>query len=339
MSSASKTKEPVVDVSTINQKAIEVLKIEADGIVNLIDRIDDNFSEMIDTICRSSGRLIVSGIGKSGIVGRKIVATLNSTGTRALFLHPVEAMHGDLGQVSADDIFIALSNSGQTDELCILLPSIRRIGCKIIAFTGSKESTLAIQSDIVIDVGVAREACPLGLAPTASTTAMLAMGDALAVVLLEKKYFKSSDYRMIHPGGNLGQRLAGKVKDLMLTGPSLPRVSEGTSMRAAVQEIDRGGLGTTLVTNSHKKLSGIITDGDIRRLVASGQSFLNIDVEAVMTKNPQTIGKESPTYDALNLMEKHQITVLPIVDAEGGVLGILHLHDILGKGEFKFNGV
>ena len=338
MSSKSKIKKQENDSAAIIQKAIDVLKIEAEGILNLVDRIDDNFSEMIEQICGSSGRLIIAGIGKSGIVGRKIVATLNSTGTRSLFLHPVEAMHGDLGQVSPNDIFIALSNSGETDELCILLPSIRQIGCKIIAFTGSKNSTLATQSDIVIDVGVECEACPLGLAPTASTTAMLAMGDALAVVLLEKKHFKTSDFRMIHPGGTLGQRLAGKVKDLMFTGPSLPRVSEGTSMPEAIKEIDRGKLGTTLVLTSQNKLSGIITDGDIRRMVASGQSILELTVEDVMTKNPQTLEENSPTYDALNIMEKYQITVLPIVNSQGGVQGILHLHDILGKGEFKFNG-
>ena len=338
MSSNSKIEEQEHDSGTIIQKAIEVLKIEADGIINLVDRIDDNFSKMIEQACSSSGRLILSGIGKSGIVGRKIVATLNSTGTRSLFLHPVEAMHGDLGQVSRDDIFMVLSNSGETDELCILLPSIRRIGCKIIAFTGAKNSTLAAQSDIVIDVGVAREACPLGLAPTASTTAMLAMGDALAVVLLEKKHFKSSDFRMIHPGGTLGQRLASKVKDLMLTGPSLPRVSVTTRMHVAVKEIDRGRLGTTLVTNPQNKLSGIITDGDIRRLVASGQSFLKLTVKDIMTKNPRAIAQNSPTYDALNLMEQHQITVLPVVNTLKEIQGILHLHDILGKGEFKFNG-
>ena len=334
---SSKFKKQKHDSGTIIQKAIEVLKIEADGIINLVDRIDDNFFEMIEQICNSSGRLIIAGIGKSGIVGRKIVATLNSTGTRSLFLHPVEAMHGDLGQVSRDDIFIALSNSGETDELCILLPSIRRIGCKIIAFTGSRNSTLATQSDIVIDVGVEREACPLGLAPTASTTAMLAMGDALAVVLLDKNHFKSSDFRMIHPGGTLGQRLAGQVKDLMLTGPSLPLVSEGTGTQEAVKTIDRGKLGTTLVTNSQNKLSGIITDGDIRRLVASGRAFLKLTVDEIMTKNPQSITEDSPTYDALNIMEQHQITVLPVVNSREEVIGILHLHDILGKGEFKFN--
>jgi arabinose-5-phosphate isomerase len=333
---ANKTEQQ--DAGTIIRKAVDVLKIEARGILSLVDRIDKNFSDMIERICRSSGRLIISGIGKSGIVGRKIVATLNSTGTRSLFLHPVEAMHGDLGQVSPDDIFIALSNSGETDELCILLPSIRKLGCKIITFTGSKNSSLAAQSDIVIDVGVETEACPLGLAPTASTTAMLAMGDALAVVLLEKKHFKSSDFKMIHPGGTLGQRLACKVGDLMLTGAHLPRVSEGTGMLEAIKIIDNGRLGTTLVTDTHNKLSGIITDGDIRRLVASGQSIARLIVEDVMTKNPKTIKNDSPAYDALNIMEQHQITVLPIVDPEGVIRGILHLHDILGKGEFKFNG-
>jgi arabinose-5-phosphate isomerase len=330
--------EPMSDSAAIIQKAIEVLKIEADGITNLIDRIDENFSDMVDLICKSSGRIIISGIGKSGIIGRKIVATLNSTGTRALFLHPVEAMHGDLGQVSSDDIFIALSKSGETDELNILLSSIRRIGCKIIAFTGAKDSNLANHSDIVINVGVDYEACPLGLAPTASTTALLAMGDALAVVLLEKKQFKSSDFKLFHPGGTIGQRLTAEIKDIMISGKSLPCATEGTPMTEAVKAIDRGGLGAILVVNQHNKLSGIITDGDIRRMVVSGQSIDELAVEDVMTNNPKTQLPEAPTYDALYIMEQHQITVLPIVNSEGNVTGILHLHDILGKGEFKFNG-
>src|SRR5210317_1061089 len=221
----------------IIQKAIEVLKIEADGITNLARRIDENFSEMVELIFNTSGRLIIGGIGKSGIVGRKIVATLNRTGTRSLFLHPVEAMHGDLGMVCKDDIFLALSNSGETDELNILLPSIRNIGCKIIAFTGNRHSTLAQHSDIVIDVAVDREACPLGLAPTASSTALLAMGDALAVVLLNKKHFKPSDFKKIHPGGILGQRLSSSVGDMMLTGTDVPQILEGASMEDAVAEI------------------------------------------------------------------------------------------------------
>lgn len=326
------------DSSAIIQKAIEVLKIEADGIISLIDRIDDNFSKMVGLICNSGGRIIISGIGKSGIIGRKIVATLNSTGTRSIFLHPVEAMHGDLGQVTPDDIFIALSKSGETDELNILLASIRRIGCKIIAFTGDKKSNLAIHSDIVIDVAVDCEACPLGLAPTASTTALLAMGDALAVVLLEKKQFKSSDFKLYHPGGTLGQRLTARIKDIMISPRSLPCVSEGTPMTEAVVVLDRGGLGAILVVNRRHKLSGIITDGDIRRMVVSGRKIAELAVEDVMTKNPSTLEDSAPTYEALNIMEQHQITVLPIVNSDREVKGILHLHDILGKGEFKFNG-
>lgn len=330
-------KKPLTEQDPIIQKAIEVLKIEADGIMNLLERVDHNFVEMVDIICASSARVIISGIGKSGIIGRKIVATLNSTGTRSLFLHPVEAMHGDLGQVSAGDIFIALSKSGETDELNILLPSIRRIGCKVIAFTGVKNSNLTRLSDIVIDVGVESEACPLGLAPTASTTAMLAMGDALAVVLLERKQFKSSDFRMFHPGGTLGQRLAARIKDFMIANDAVPVVVEGTPMTEAVVVIDRGRLGATLVVDQDSKLQGIITDGDIRRMVVSGGNTADLTVNAVMTPNPRTLPEDAPTYEALNLMEQHQITVLPIVDSTRNVKGIVHLHDILGKGEFKFN--
>ena len=319
-------------------EAIEVLKIEAEGILKLVDRIDGNFAEMVDLIYRSGGRLIVSGIGKSGIVGRKIVATLNSTGTRSLFLHPVEAMHGDLGIVSPDDIFLALSNSGETDELNILLPSIQKIGCKIIAFTGNEDSTLARHSDLIINVGVDKEACPLGLAPTASTTALLAMGDALAVVLINKKHFKPSDFKKIHPGGALGPRLSSKVSDIMLTGKDVSYVIEGASMEDAVEEIDRLELGVTLIVTADHLLTGIITDGDLRRLIAKKKSVFELTVEDVMTRNPRTVSHESPAYDALYIMEQHEITVLPITDTAGSFQGILHLHDILGKGEFKFNG-
>jgi len=320
------------------KQVVEVLKIEAQGILKLADRIDDNFPKMVDIICRSHGRLIVSGIGKSGLVGRKIVATLNSTGTKSLFLHPAEAMHGDLGMVGPDDIFIALSNSGETDELNILIPSIRKIGCKIIAFTGNKNSTLARHSDIIIDVAVKKEACPLGFVPTASTTALLAIGDALAVVLINKKHFNSGDFKKIHPGGTLGHRLSNKVKDFMLTGKSIPRVPEGTSMEDAVKEINRLGLGVTLVFRPDNTLAGIITDGDLRRLIAKRKSIHKLTVEQVMTKKPRTVAPDSPAYDALNMMEKYQITVLPVTDSTGKIRGILHLHDILGKGDFKFNG-
>lgn len=320
------------------EQAIEVLNIEAEGILGLVKRMDDSFARMVDLIVGSPGRVIVSGIGKSGIVARKVVATLNSTGTRALFLHPVEAMHGDLGIVGPDDVFLALSNSGETDELNLLLPSIRSIGCTMVAFTGDPCSTLARHSHIVVDVGVAREACPLGLAPTASTTAMLAMGDALAVVLINKKHFNSTDFRRIHPGGRLGRRLAKAVDDFMLTGGAVPVVSEGTVMADVVVAIDRHGLGVVFVVDAGGLLSGIVTDGDIRRLVAREAAFTGLPVEQVMTRRPRTIAAATPAYDALNLMERHQITVLPVTDPRGGVLGILHLHDILGKGEFKFNG-
>jgi len=322
----------------ILNEAIKVLRIEAEGILQLADRIDEAFAEMVELIYNSTGRLIIAGIGKSGIVGRKIVATLNSTGTRSLFLHPVEAMHGDLGIVSKDDIFIALSNSGETDEIIILVSSIQKIGCTIIAFTGNKNSTLAKHSDMVIDVGVDKEACPLGLAPTASTTALLAMGDALAVVLSNKRHFNQSDYKKIHPGGNIGQMLSSKVRDIMLTGKSLPIVFEGASLEEAIEKIDRFRLGTILILRSDDTLSGIITDGDLRRLIAKKRPIFELTVEEAMTKNPRTVGPDSPTYDALNMMEQHQITVLPITDPGGKIHGILHLHDILGKGKFKFNG-
>ncbi len=320
------------------QQAAEVLRIEAEGISGLIERIDQGFVEMVDIICRCRGRVIVSGIGKSGLIGRKIVATLNSTGTRSLFLHPVEAMHGDLGMVSRDDVFIALSYSGETDELNMLLPTIRKMGCPVIAFTGKDDSTLAKSSDIVINVAVKQEACPLGLAPTASSTAMLAMGDALAVVLINKKQFKSSDFKKFHPGGALGQRLASQVRDIMLTGDAIPWVAAGSEASAALREMDRHSLGVILVLSPAKRLLGIITDGDIRRAVARGLPLLDRKVDQIMTTEPYYVRAETPAYDALNLMEQHQITVLPIIDDSESVCGILHLHDILGKGEFKFNG-
>ena len=322
----------------IIKQAIEVLQLEAEGVLGLIDKIDESFTEMVELICNSKGRLIVGGIGKSGIVGRKIVATLNSTGTRSLFLHPVEAMHGDLGMVSRNDIFLALSNSGETDELNILLPSIRSIGCLIIALTGNTSSTLANQSDIIIDVGVDKEACPLGLAPTSSTTALLAMGDALAVVLINKKHFKQSDFKRIHPGGALGQRLSAMVEDIMLTGGSVPLISDSSSLAKAIKEIDSFGLGTVLVSEDKNRLAGIITDGDLRRLLAEKKQIDDLTVNDVMTKKPRTVSPESPVYDALNIMEQFQITILPVTDSSGRIEGILHLHDILGKGEFKFNG-
>ncbi|RJP84140.1 MAG: KpsF/GutQ family sugar-phosphate isomerase [Desulfobacteraceae bacterium] len=320
-------------------QAIDVLKMEAEGILKLIEKLDDGFTRMADLICKSRGRVIISGIGKSGIIGRKIVATLNSTGTRAIFLHPVEAMHGDLGIVSGNDIFIAMSNSGETDELNVLLPSIRNAGCPIIAFTGNKQSTLARNSDIVINVGVDVEACPLGLAPTTSTTALLAMGDALAVVLINKKKFTPGDFKKIHPGGNLGHRLSYKVQDMMLTGEAMPEVYEGAGMDAALEIMDKKKLGVVLILKKDNTLAGIITDGDVRRMLVNKISVFEKTADALMVPNPKSILQTTPLYDALNIMETHQITVLPVVDDDGKVSGVLHLHDILGKGAVKFNGI
>ncbi len=321
------------------EQAIEVLQIEARGILNLAQRINENFTQMVDMIYRSRGRVIIAGIGKSGLIGRKIVATLNSTGTRSIFLHPVEAMHGDLGIVSKEDIFIALSNSGETDELNILLPSIRNAGCPIIAFTGNTQSTLAKQSDLIIDVGVETEACPLKMVPTASTTAQLAMGDALAVVLINKRKFSPTDFKKFHPGGLIGSRLSYRVEDIMLSGDSIPRVYEGTKMETALELMDRRKLGAILILKNDDTLTGIITDGDVRRMIVQRAKIYGRNVEKLMVKNPKAVKQSTPLYEALNTMEIHQITVLPVVDAQGRVTGILHLHDILGKGTIKFNGI
>jgi arabinose-5-phosphate isomerase len=319
--------------------AVRVLTIEAQGILNLIERVNENFVKLVEMIYKSRGRVIVAGIGKSGIVGRKIAATLNSTGTRSIFLHPVEAMHGDLGMVSKEDIFLALSNSGETDELNILLPSIRIAGCPVIAFTGKTRSTLARHSDLVIDVGVDAEACPMGLAPTASTTALLAMGDALAVVLINMRKFSQDDFKKFHPGGNLGQRLSYQAKDIMLTGTAVPRIYEGTDLESALEVLDKGDLGVVMVLNGDEILTGIITDGDIRRMVINRQQVQGHPVKSLMTRNPKHIDPASPLYEALNIMETHQITVLPVTEADGRLAGVIHLHDILGKGAVTFTGI
>ncbi|NOX34303.1 MAG: KpsF/GutQ family sugar-phosphate isomerase [Deltaproteobacteria bacterium] len=323
----------------IKDKAREVLKIEADSILKLTDNINDSFELLVNTICSSTGRVIISGIGKSGLIAKKIVATLISTGTNSMFLHPVEALHGDLGMVSKDDVFIAISNSGETSELNQLLPVIKKIGCRLAGFTGNPCSTMAGSCDMVIDTGVEKEACPFNMAPTSSTTAQLAMGDALAVVLITKKKFKKSDFMKSHPGGVLGQRLLCRVGEIMFEASTMPWVLAGSSMSLAIEQMDKLRLGAVIVLDKEEKLKGIVTDGDIRHFVAKGKYDLNTRiVDAVMTQNPHTLTAESFLYDALNLMEKYQITVLPIVDKNNRLDGLLHLHDILGKGSFQFNG-
>ena len=326
-------------MTEIIKQAREVLKIEAEGILNLIDRVGEAFSEAVDLIYHSKGRVVVTGIGKSGLVGRKIVATLNSTGTPAIFLHPVEALHGDLGMVMADDVLVALSNSGETVELNAIMGSVRALGAGIIAMTGDPQSTLATASDIVLDVGVAREACPLGLAPTASTTAALAMGDALAVALINSKRFNTDDFKRLHPGGSLGERLSVQVREVMLTGRKVPMVGPETSMKESIMVMNRINLGVLLVVNPQGGLLGIFTDGDLRRLLAGSNGSLDQPIEKLMTRLPITITPERLAAEALEIMQAHEVTVLPIVDESMRLMGIIHLHNLLGKGKFQFNQV
>ena len=316
--------------------AREVLIIEAEGVAQLVQKLDGSFLKAVDLIFQAQGRVIVTGVGKSGIVGRKLVATFNSTGTRSLFLHPVEAMHGDLGMVSKEDVVLALSLSGETHELTILLPSLKHLGAPVIAFTGRPASTLARHSQVVIDTGVPREACPLGLAPTTSTTAMLAMGDALAVALLTKRGFQSQDFHRYHPGGSLGERLSLAISQVMITGARLPLVSPQQQLSQVVREIDEKKLGAALVVDRRGQLQGIITDGDLRRALMMWGSIMEKPAREVMTARPHTIGPGAKASQALELMERHAITVLPVVAPDHQVQGLVHLHDLLGRGEFKF---
>jgi arabinose-5-phosphate isomerase len=321
----------------ILDEAKKVLEVEAQGILGLIPKLGKSFTEAVEAIYQSKGRVVLTGIGKSGIVARKITATLNSTGTPSLFLHPVEAMHGDLGMVTAKDIVLAVSNSGETRELTLILPSLKEMGAMIIAFVGNPASTLAEHSDLVIDVGVEKEACPLGLSPTASTTAALAMGDALAVALIIRRRFNHQDFRRFHPGGTLGERLAVQVSEVMLTGEQIPMVHPDQTLIEAVEK-DVHDLGAVLVVEKgSRRLLGILTDGDLRRLFKKKALGEQTRIEEVMTRQPKVISPQARASEALELMETHLITVLPIVDAERRVLGILHLHDLLGKGEFKFS--
>ncbi len=322
--------------SNILDLAREVLTIEAEGLTTLIAKLDASFVKAVDLIYKAKGRVIVTGVGKSGIVARKLVATFNSTGTPALFLHPVEAMHGDLGMVSGVDVVLALSNSGETRELTILIPSLKRLKAPLIALTGRPGSTLGRLAKVAIDTGVPREACPLGLAPTASTTAMLAMGDALAVALLTKRGFQASDFRRFHPGGSLGERLALAISEVMLTGEAVPLTASSQTLSQAIGEMDAKRLGVTLVVDGAGILQGIITDGDLRRALRQWGNLQDKKVKDVMTAKPRHIGPGALASQALELMEHHAITVLPVVDETNLVLGIVHLHDLLGRGDFKF---
>jgi arabinose-5-phosphate isomerase len=320
----------------MREQAKRVLRIEAEAVAALVDCVDEQFEKAIRMILDCKGRVVVTGMGKSGLIGKKIAATLASTGTPALYLHPAEGIHGDLGMVMRGDTVIALSNSGETEELSRMLPSLKRLGIGIIALTGHPESTLAKNSDVVIDISVKEEACSLGLAPTASTTATLAMGDAIAVVLLDQRGFKEEDFASFHPGGALGKKLLLRVRDLMHVREAIPIVTEGTLIKDAIYEISSKKMGITAVVNASGKLVGVISDGDLRRWMEktekSGENLLAKKAKDIMTKNPKVANKDSLAAEAVSIMEKHSITCLIVADAETLPEGVIHLHDLLKAG-------
>ena len=318
-----------MDRARILRLAERVLRLEAESVLALSARLDERFVDAVGALHRCRGRVIVTGMGKSGIIGRKIAATLASTGTPAYFLHPAEGVHGDLGMVVREDVVLALSNTGETDEVLAVLPALKRLGIPLILLTGAAGSALARQADIVIDVGVAEEACPMNLAPTSSTTAALAMGDALAMALLDLRGLRPEDYAALHPGGGLGWKALFKVSDLMHTGEAIPVVSEQATMKEAIGEMSGKGLGMTTVVDAEGRLVGVVTDGDLRRQqLAHGAALLERRVGECMTRDPKVIGAGELVVRALALMEG-RVTSLVIADAGGRPAGVIHVHDIL----------
>jgi arabinose-5-phosphate isomerase len=313
--------------------AKKVLETEAEAVNALIEKLGSNFEKAVEIIYHCRGRVVVTGMGKSGIVGKKIAATLASTGTPAFFLHPAEATHGDLGMVTSDDIIIAISNSGETEEIIELIPFLKRFNVKLISITGNPESSLSKSADVTLDVSVKKEACPFGIVPTASTTATMAMGDALAVALLMKRGLKEQDFAFFHPGGRIGKKLFVRVKDLMHTGDEIPSVGMKTPMSKTVVEMSSKRLGHTVVIDDNGMIAGIITDGDLRRGIEKwGGKLFEMTAGEVMTKNPKTISEEELAVKALSIMESYSITALIVPDKDRRVVGIIHLHDILRKG-------
>ena len=311
--------------------ARKVLETEADAIRSAISRLDDNFIKAVNAIMACKGRVVVTGIGKSGIIGKKIVATLSSTGTPSLFLHPAEAFHGDLGMITKGDVVIMLSFSGETEEILKLLPMLKRLEVMIISIVGAPESRLARASHLILDIGVNHEACPLNLAPSASTTATLALGDALALTVLKERGLEAEDFARFHPGGNLGKRLL-KVKELMKSGADLPVITEGSLMKETILEISSKGLGLTLVVNDHGFLTGIITDGDLRRAMLCDREMLEKESYLFMTKNPKTIREDKLVLRGVSLMEQFTITALAVIDQDQKPVGILKIQDIIREG-------
>jgi len=318
-----------MDRARVRELGERVLRLEGESVLALCARVDDRFVDAVAALHRCRGRVIVTGMGKSGLIGRKIAATLASTGTPAYFLHPAEGVHGDLGMVAREDVVVALSNFGETDEVLALLPALKRLGIPLLLLTGASASTLARQADIVIDVGVAEEACPMNLAPTSSTTAALAMGDALAMALLDLRGLRPEDYAALHPRGSLGWKSLFKVGDLMHTGPAVPVVSEQATMKEAIEEMTGKGFGITTVVDERGRLVGVLTDGDLRRQqLAHGSTLLERRAGECMTRDPKVIGAEELATRALALMEG-RITSLVIIDAAGRPAGVIRLHDIL----------
>ena len=317
------------------EHAQNVLRMEAEAILELVPRVDENFTAAVEMILACPGRTVITGMGKSGIIGRKMAATLASTGTPSFYLHPAEGIHGDLGMVTAGDVVIALSNSGETGEVLNILPSLRRIGAKIIAMVGSENSTLAKNADVVLNVGVSKEACPLGLAPTSSTTAALAYGDALALALLQRHHFTANQFAVFHPGGSLGRKLLLTVGDIMHSGNENPVVKGETTVQDALFVITDKGLGAVSVIDEKGIMLGVLTDGDIRRGLSKGVDFLQRPVTELMTREPKTITKEKLAAQALHIMESNHpkpITVLPVIDEEKHVIGLLHMTDLVHQG-------
>jgi len=313
-------------------KGKEVIRIEGEAILNLIDSIDKNFAQAVEMIFNSHGRVVFTGMGKSGIIARKIVATLNSTGTAAIFMHPTDALHGDLGMVRKNDIVILISKSGHTEELLQLIPMFKRINVSIIGMLGETDSKLAKECDIVLNVSVKEEACPLDLAPTTSTTVALVLGDALAIALLEKRGFTVEDFAMLHPGGSLGKRLSLKIEEIMIAGKDIPIVEEKSSLKDSILMITSKRLGATCVVNSEGILTGIITDGDLRRLLEKTLDIKNLTAKDIMTKKPKTINKDFLASFALQQMENFNITSIVVVDKLNKPEGIVHLHDLVKLG-------
>ncbi len=307
-----------------------VLEEEKKAIENLIDALDENFKKAVETIATTKGKVIVTGMGKSGHVGQKIAATLASTGTPAFFLHPAEAIHGDLGMISKGDVILAISNSGETPELLAIIPTIKRWGHKIISITNNPESTLSKESHIHLFLNVEREACPHNLAPTSSSTATLALGDALAIALLELKGFTPEDFARFHPGGSLGKKLM-KVSEIMHTGEKLPLVKPETPLKETVVIMSEKGFGCAVVTDENELLKGILTDGDLRRFIKKGGSIDTGKTAEAMTLSPKTVSKEMLVIEALEIMERYNITVLPVVE-NNKPIGLIHMHDILKSG-------